>query len=89
MASMMVQHKVHDFASWKSVFDSLLDLRTSFGELSSQIYHDAGDPNTLTILFKWDSIENAQKYAHSPELRAAMEKAGVAGPPTISFLNEA
>jgi hypothetical protein len=38
---------------------------------------------------KWNSMENAQKFAHSPELKAAMEKAGVVGAPNIHFLNEA
>jgi len=88
MASMLVQHKVKDFAEWKKVFDSVADLRTSSGELSDQIYRDANDPNSLTAIFKWDSLANAQKYANSPELKAAMEKAGVEGPPNISFLNE-
>lgn len=86
---MLVQHKVKDYTAWKSVYDSVVDLRTANGELSDQIYHDANDPNSLTILFKWDSLENAQKYSQSPELKAAMEKAGVEGPPAISFLNEA
>jgi len=89
MAGMLVQHKVKDFANWKKVFDSQADFRKSSGELSDQIYHDAGDPNKLILVFKWNSVENAQKFAHSPELRAAMEKAGVDGAPTITFLNEA
>ena len=88
MASMLVQHKVKDFAEWKNVFDSVYDLRASNGELSDQIYRDASDPNRLTVIFKWDSLANAQKYAQSPELKAAMEKAGVEGPPDINFLNE-
>ena len=89
MTSMLIQHKVNDFAAWKKVFDSAAGLRSSSGELSTQIFHDASDPNSLTIINKWDSLENAQKFAHSPELKAAMEKAGVAGPPTVTFLNEA
>ena len=88
MASMLVQHKVKDFADWKNVYDSVADLRASNGELSDQIYREASDPNSLTIVFKWDSLANAQKYAQSPELKAAMEKAGVEGPPKIYFLNE-
>ncbi len=88
MASMLVQHKVKDFAEWKNVYDSVADLRASNGELSDQIYRDASDPNRLTVIFKWDSMANAQKYANSPELKAAMENAGVEGPPNIYFLNE-
>jgi quinol monooxygenase YgiN len=89
MATILIQHKVNDFAEWKKVFDSAADMRTSSGELSAQIFRDASDPNSLTILNKWDSLENAQKFVSSPDLRAAMEKAGVAGPPTVLFLNEA
>ena len=89
MASMLIQHQVKDFAAWKKVFDSAIDLRTSNGELSAQVYRDASDPNSITTINKWDSLENAQKFAHSPELKAAMEKAGVEGPPNIYFLNEA
>jgi quinol monooxygenase YgiN len=86
---MLIQHKVKDFAEWKKVFDSAAGLRTSNGELSTQIFRDASDPNSLTIVNKWNSLANAQKFAHSPELKAAMEKAGVMGPPTVYFLNEA
>ena len=89
MAVMLVQHKVKDFANWKKVYDSQAALRASSGELSDQIYRDISDQNKLTLIFKWSSLENAQKFAQSPELKAAMEKAGVEGPPTITFLNEA
>lgn len=88
MASMMVQHSVKDFAMWKKVYDSNAALRTSNGELSNQVYQDANDPKKLTIMFRWNSLANAQKFAQSPELKAAMEQAGVEGPPTVNFLNE-
>ncbi len=89
MASLMVQHHVKDFAQWKKVYDSSSKLRTINGELSDQIYRDASDPNKLTLVFKWNSLANAQKFSSSPELKAVMEQAGVDGPPSVSFLNEA
>jgi quinol monooxygenase YgiN len=89
MASMLVQHHVKDFAAWKKIYESVAGFRKSSGEMSDQIYHDASDPNKLTLMFKWNSLANAQKFAQSPELKAAMEKAGVDGAPSISFLNEA
>jgi quinol monooxygenase YgiN len=88
MATILVQLKVKDFAEWKKVYDSAGDLRASKGALSDQIYRDASDPNSITIVHKWDSLATAKKYAQSPELKAAMEKAGVEGPPSIDFLNE-
>jgi quinol monooxygenase YgiN len=89
MATMLIQHKIKDYAEWKKVFDSVAGMRTSSGELSAQVYRDASDPNNLTVLNKWNSMENAKKFAHSPELKSAMEKAGVVGQPNVSFLNEA
>lgn len=89
MASMLIQHQVKDFAAWKKVFDSSIDLRTASGELSAQVYRDASNPSMITTINKWNSLANAQKFAHSPELKAAMEKAGVLGQPNVSFLNEA
>ena len=89
MVSMLVQAKVKDFQSWKQVYDEAADLRSSFGGGSDQVFQDTNDPNTYFAIIDWDSQENAQKYAQSPELKAAMEKAGVVGPPTVHFLNKA
>jgi len=86
---MLIQHQVKDYTAWKKVFDSSIDLRTSSGEISYQVYRDASDPNKVTTINKWNSLANAQKFAHSSDLKAAMEKAGVVGVPTIYFLNEA
>jgi quinol monooxygenase YgiN len=88
MAAMMVQQKVKNFSDWKTVYDSVAGLRASNGALSDQIFRDAGDPNKITVVLKWNSLVNAQKWAQSPEMKAAMEKAGVEGPPSISFLTE-
>ena len=86
---MLIQHTVKDYAVWKKVFDAGLDLRKSNGELSAQVYRDASDPFKITTINKWNSVDNAQKFAHSPELKAAMDKAGVVGTPSVYFLNEA
>jgi quinol monooxygenase YgiN len=89
MASMLIHNTVKDYAEWKKVFDSGKEVRASNGELSYQIYRDSADANKITVINKWNSLANAQKFAHSPELKAAMERAGVVGAPTIYFLNEA
>jgi hypothetical protein len=89
MAYMIIHLKVKNYDQWKKEFDAFSDLRTASGEQHHVIYREASDPLLITAMFKWDSIENAQKYANSPELKAGMEKAGVTGPPSIHFLNEA
>lgn len=89
MPYMLVKFTVGDFANWKTVFDSKLDFRQANGEKSEQIFQDIDDHNSVTLLFEWDSLENARKFTQSPELKAAMQQAGVTGPPNISFLNKA
>ncbi len=88
MTTMLMQHTVKNFSEWKKVFDSAFEMRKSGGELSAQVYQDAGDPNKVTIVNKWNSMANAQKFSQSPDLKAAMEKAGVEGHPSVYFLNE-
>ncbi len=87
MSYMLVTHKVENFDAWKTVFDDVKPMRDEAGEKSFTIYRDAADPNTVTALFEWDSLENARQYAGSDQLKSAMHNAGVAGPPQISFLN--
>jgi heme-degrading monooxygenase HmoA len=89
MAYMFVRHSVRDFDAWKSVFDSAIDLRTRNGERSYHILRPDDDSSSVFILFEWDNLDNARKYASSPELKAAMERAGVTGRPEIFFLEEA
>ena len=89
MAYLYARHSVKDYDAWKSVFDSVSDLRRENGERSYQILRNGNGSNEVIALFEWDSLENAQRYASSPELKEAMEQAGVTGPPEILFLEEA
>jgi quinol monooxygenase YgiN len=89
MTSILFQQTVKDFAEWKKAYDSMAALRASKGALSDMVFQAADDPNKVTIILNWDSMEKAKSYAESPELKAAMQKAGVQGPPQISYLNAA
>jgi heme-degrading monooxygenase HmoA len=89
MSYMFVRHSVQDYEAWKSVFDSVSDLRMRNGEKSYQILRQDNGSTDLFIIFEWDNLDNARKYAASPELKEAMQRAGVKGKPDISFLEEA
>jgi antibiotic biosynthesis monooxygenase (ABM) superfamily enzyme len=89
MGYMLVRHSVKDYEAWKSEFDSVADLRRKFGERGYQILRQDNGSTNLVALFKWDNLDNARRYASSPELKQAMERAGVIGKPEITFLEEA
>jgi heme-degrading monooxygenase HmoA len=88
MARLYVHHKVADYEAWRKVFDEATVTGTRFGSTGQQVYRSASDPNDLTILTGWQSLEGARAYAQSPELRDAMQRAGVISQPDIAFLEE-
>ena len=88
MATLLVKQSVKDFDAWKKVFDSVEDIRKSSGERSYQIYRKYADGNDMVIMFEWDTAENARKYFQSPQLKSAVEKAGVIGIPKPYSVSE-
>jgi quinol monooxygenase YgiN len=88
MTVLRIKHKVRDYDSWKTVFDDFRETRKKGGEKSYRICHTENDPNELDVIFEWDNVENARSFVNSPELKNAMEKAGVVEDPEISFLKE-
>lgn len=88
MVHVFVKHKVKDYAVWKDAFDGFREMRRKGGEKAWQVLHPESDPNSLLLVFEWDSLDNARKFMKSPELKTAMEKGGVSEAPEIHFLKE-
>ena len=88
MVHVAVQHKVEDYKAWKAVFDNFSPTRKSGGERSYTLWRAAEDPNDISVLFEWDTLENARTFMKSTELKNAMQKAGVKEQPRIQYLNE-
>ena len=82
-------HPVKDFDVWRTVFDRFEPLRKEAGEQSFVVLRHADDPNMVTVINTWDTIETAQAFFNREELKAAMGDAGVTAPPIFVFANEA
>ena len=89
MPYIIVQQSVEDYDKWKSVFDEGSNNRQALGSKGGFVFRNTENPNQLTVLLEWDNLENAQAFTRSDYLREAMKHAGVMGPPTMSFLDEA
>ena len=81
-------HPVRDFDAWKAIFDQFEPIRKEAGERSAVVLRHADDPNMVTIINTWDSIEAPQAFLNREELKAGMAEAGVTAPPTMIFANE-
>ncbi|MBI1783158.1 MAG: hypothetical protein HYR66_17600 [Sphingobacteriales bacterium] len=81
-----VHHKVKDFDKWLSVYQADDSARKANGLTEIGIGRGLDNNNEITVAFKADDIQKAKDFTKSPGLKTAMQKAGVTGPPTISYL---
>jgi hypothetical protein len=77
MASMFFRIRVADFARWKPVFDEHEAVRS-----------DADDPNVVIVAARVTDINRAKEFTRSDDLRSAMMRSGVQGPPEIWFAED-
>ena len=84
----IVTHPGKDFDTWKSVFDKFESVRKEGGEQSAVVLRHADDPNMVTVVNTWNSIDEFQAFFGQEELKAGMAEAGVAGPPTVILAND-
>jgi quinol monooxygenase YgiN len=85
---MIVRHQVGDYASWRSVYDSVEGLRQQHGCFGAEVFVDPGDKQDVFVLHRFPSLEQAQAFVTSDELGQAMGRAGVIGAPRIELTVE-
>jgi heme-degrading monooxygenase HmoA len=86
MVFVTLSHSVEDYDKWKPVYDGHEGARISSGCKSANVYVSPQNKNKITVLFEWDTKENFQRFSESEDLKNAMMKAGVQGPPDVKFL---
>ena len=89
MTTLFVRHSVADYPAWRKVYASVAPLQNAAGVTAEAVYRSADDPNDVTVTHEFTSLEAAKAFAGSEDLKAAMQRAGVVGAPTIWFTNKA
>ncbi len=85
MVTMFVRHRVADYKAWRKVLDEYHPARQRAGVIGEEIYQSADDPNDITLLFEFATIEAARAFPENEELQTAYRKAGSIGPPSSWF----
>jgi hypothetical protein len=88
MVQLFVHHKVQDYPAWRVVFDEMDAVRQQHHSTGARVYRNISDPSEIVILTDFPAMENARQYGQSPDLREAMQRAGVVSQPEILFLEE-
>lgn len=86
MVYFLGKSSVEDFDTWRSNFHDNDSYRTEHGQQGYQTFQSVDDPNEVTVLFEWDTEENARDLFESEEMRQRLADAGVKGQPEMTFL---
>jgi quinol monooxygenase YgiN len=86
---MFIRHEVTDYAAWRKVYDGFDATRRKLGVTGQAVYRSVDNPNDVTVTHDFRSADKAKAFSTSPELKAAMEKAGVKGAPQIWMTTKA
>lgn len=82
---MFVHHEVADYGTWRKSYDAFAPTQKKLGVIYQAVYQSTDDPNDVTVIHDFRSLEKAKAFAASAELKAAMEKSGVKGSPQIWY----
>ncbi|RPI25208.1 MAG: cyclase [Actinobacteria bacterium] len=86
MITTAFRHPVTDYAKWKTVYDTFPP--TSGGAKYARVSRSVEDPNMVTVVAGFDTIELAKTFINNPALKAKMSEAGVLGSPRIEINEE-
>ena len=86
MPTIAAQITIGDYCKWRPVFDKHKQLRDKAGLRNVRVYRDADNPRELIVWSETSDLAKARKALTSPEIRSAMQEAGVVGPPKIHVI---
>lgn len=81
-----VSHSVKDFSVWKGVYDSAAEMRASAGTKDYHLLRSLADENVVTVMGTASSQEKFNNFMSNPNLKGAMEAAGVTSKPEVKIL---
>ncbi len=86
MYIMVVNHDVEDYERWKAGFDEYPPTRG--GARFWHVNRNIDNPNNVTIICGWETLDAAVAFRDDPELKNGMDSAGVIGPPRFEISEE-
>jgi hypothetical protein len=80
-----IHFTVKDYATWRTGYDGHEKNRVSAGITNGRVFRSAEDPNDVVILQDVADVAKARTWLGSDDTKAAMQKSGVIGSPSIRF----
>jgi len=83
--NLSVHFKVKAFNAWRTGYNGNEKGRVSAGITNGRVFRSADDPNEVVVLQDVADVAKARNWFGSDDLKAAMQKDGVIGTPSIRF----
>jgi hypothetical protein len=83
--NLTLHFKVKDFKAWRTGYNDHEKNRLSAGITNGRVFHSADDPNDVLVLQDVADVAKARTWLGSEDLKAAMQKSGVLGSPSVRF----
>ena len=82
MTTLFVRHTVADYKAWRKIYDSVAKFQKEHGVTAQAVFQASDNPKDVLVFHEFASAKAAKAFMALPELKQAMQKAGVAGAPT-------
>jgi len=82
-----VRHDVVDFEVWRKGYDDFADEQKKGDVFFQQVFQSTSNPNNVTVIHDFHSLEKAQAFFNSDALKSTMKKIGSLGEPEIWFVH--
>jgi quinol monooxygenase YgiN len=81
-----VRHEVKDYKVWKKGYDDYAAKQKEGGVYYQHVYQTIDNPNQVTVIHDFHSLEKAKAFFASDDLKSTMKKIGALGKPEIWFV---
>jgi hypothetical protein len=81
----LIEHQVADFDRWLKGYDDAAELRRANGIIGHAANRSLDDPSLAIVYHQADSFATLRAFLEAPALRDAMQAAGVASEPDVTF----
>ena len=83
--NLTLHFKVKDFNAWRTGYNGNEQGRQYVGITNGRVFRNADDPNEVVVLQDVSDVAKARTWLGSDDMKAAMQKSGVIGSPSIRF----
>ena len=87
MATVIVNHRVSNYASWKAIYDADQARRDAMGLTQLAVGEKADDPGMVYMVWTVADPSALGAMMGDPELQKTMQEAGVISAPEVTILN--